>query len=149
MTIQLEDLLEGTKVSVTWNKDGEEVTKEGSVVASNPGMLLVKPRGAMLGELITSDTLISVTELTEVSKITVRKLKIVKMGEARQHLADRHGLPLESEYLETEAIAFKYHEAIDHSGLSHVHEDKNESEQAQAIEAAAEGADANTEGDEG
>lgn len=136
MTVQIEDLLEGVKVSVTYTDDEGEQTKEGSVVAVNDSMLLIKPRGAMLGELIHRENIISLSELTEVSKLIVRKLRIVKPNEARQHLADRHGYPLESPYLESDMVAYRHHEEIDHSELSHIHEDKDDSERAEAIEAA-------------
>lgn len=136
MTVQLDDLLEGAKVSVTWNKEGEEVTREGTVVAANPTMLLIKPRGAMLGELIHRENITELTELTELTKIVIRKLRVIKPTEARQHLVDRHGYDLEMAELESDARAFKHHELLDHSKLSHGHSDKDDSPRAEAIEAA-------------
>lgn len=136
--VELDDLLEGAKISVTWKTDADEpVTKEGSVVAVNESMLLIKPRGAMLGELIHRANIVELTQLDEVPKLLIRKLRIIKPTEARQHLADRHGYHLDHPDLINDMTAFRAHEAIDHATLSHIHEDKEESPRAEAIEAAA------------
>lgn len=136
--VELDDLLEGSKISVTWTNDANEpVTKEGSVVAVNGAMLLIKPRGAMLGELIHRANITELTQLDEVPKLIIRKLRVIKPTEARQHLADRHGYHLDHPSLENDMTAFRAHNEIDHTTLSHVHEDKEESARLEAIEQAA------------
>ena len=54
-------------------------------------------------------------------KITQKKSRPVKSGNVRQHLADRHGLPLDQLNGRSEADAVEYHDGLDHSNLGHIH----------------------------
>lgn len=134
MTYPLEDLV-GLKISIIWKKaQSEESMSEGSVVAASNSGLLVKPRGASLAELIASTEIVDLNILRDPnSKIILRRLRLVKVGEVRQHLADRHGLTLDflDEYDDLQFL--QYHITLDHSNLSHIHEDKKAGKLVQAI----------------
>lgn len=128
--------LDGYKVKVTWNKQGEAEpqTREGSVVAASSSGILVKPKGAMLGELIAADEIISLEVVSEQNaKVTRRRLRLMKLTDVRQHLADRHGYAISALMKNTDASLLAEHDAIDHADLAHFHENREETALGQAL----------------
>lgn len=107
---------------------------EGTVLAASPVAILLKPRGAMLAEMIEATDILEIEILRNPNmKLTVRKLRILKPHEVRQHLIDRHGMSVESVDSMDDLAAYMLHGAIDHSGLGHSHEDKKKSARVQTI----------------
>lgn len=128
--------LDGYRVTVTWNKPGEAEpwTREGKVVAASESGILVKPKGAMLGELIAATEIVSLTVLSEQdAKVARRRLRLMKLSDVRQHLADRHGYSVSALMKNTDASCLAEHEAIDHSDLAHFHENREETALGQAL----------------
>lgn len=128
--------LDGYRVNVTWNKQGEAEpwTREGTVIAASVSGILVKPRGAMLGELIAADEIVSLEILSEQSaKVVRRRLRIMKQTDVRQHLADRHGTPVSVIVKMTDQVCFNEHAQIDHTDLAHFHENREDTALGQAL----------------
>ena len=118
--------------------DAEEI--EGTIQAANPEGVLIKPKGKTQFDLVPAAEIDDLRLAPEKDKGVTRKtLRVVELGSARTHLAERHGLTLaEVNGLEEEA-AFERHAAIDHEGgdLGHNHGDKAKTERAEAVETAA------------
>lgn len=128
--------LDGYKVKVTWNKPGETEpwTREGSVVAASASGILVKPRGAMLGELIAADEIVSLEVLSEQNaKVTRRRLRLMKLSDVRQHMADRHGAPVSNLMKMTDQACLDFHTDVNHADLAHFHENREETALGQAL----------------
>lgn len=130
---------QGKKVIVK-HQDGEQVVEvEGTVEQANALGLLVKPKGKTNLRLLEASDIVEVSYAPEKLKaITVKKLQPIQYGQARQHLADRHGYDLAAlaEYPEHEA--YEFHKTINHEDpkISHIHVEKSEStEEAAPAEA--------------
>lgn len=88
-------------------------------------VIMVREKGKTMGFLIDLKDLIEISLDDKGSKvIKSKKLKEVDVANARQHLADRHGYPLESVNGMSDEEAFDVHEDTDHSDLSHHHQDE-------------------------
>jgi hypothetical protein len=123
--------LVGKKATLIYKEDGKtDATEvEGTVDTVNDDALLFKPKGKTQLLLIAADNVIEVRALEEsVKKVTRKTLKLVKPGQARNHLAERHGLKLADVNSLTEEQAFEYHENLDHEklDLGHVHKEKKD-----------------------
>ncbi|HEY6021160.1 MAG TPA: hypothetical protein VIY48_15025 [Candidatus Paceibacterota bacterium] len=127
------------KVVIVHNEDGktEATETEGTVQGANEQGVLLKPKGKTNFQLITKDKIVEIRLAPDTAKnIGQRKLKIITLGQARQHLADRHGYTLEQVNALTEEAAFTEHNKIDHAKLGHLHSDAKADDKA-ADEAAA------------
>lgn len=137
MTVSSVDLgtLDGQRIRVkARDGDAAEFEWEGTVIAASPIAILVKPRGAMLAELIQAESIIELDVLANPNaKLILRRLRILKPHEVRQHLIDRHGMNFEVVESMNDIEAFEYHNSIDHSGLGHMHEDKKQTARAKSI----------------
>lgn len=115
------------------NEKGEgAVEVEGTVQAVNDAMgLLLKPKGSVnfsmfdLGDIEPGSVSLAQDSST---KLKASKLKVLKVGQARRHLLERHGLTLSQVNGMTEEQALEYHSSIDHetAELGHVHVEKDE-----------------------
>lgn len=139
MTVDTAELkqYDGKKVVVTRNlespneKGESAVEVEGVVQAGNELGILIKPKGQVQFKLIPA------AEIEEIrladdkpQKLKASKLNIVKLGQARKHLLERHGYTLDWVNGVNEEQAFEHHKELDHEGLGHVHVDK-EAEKAE------------------
>lgn len=138
MTVGVElATLDNQRIKVKYRLESDhEVTleTEGTVIAASPIAILLKPRGAMIAEMIPADDILAIEILQNPNaKLIIRKLRLLKPHEVRQHLIDRHGL----EYSTIESLndieAYEYHANIDHSNLGHVHEDKKVTARVKSI----------------
>lgn len=136
----------GQKVIVQVNLDkpndkGETLVEiEGKAEAANELGILIKPKGRTQVELIEAAKIESVEFAPEPEKkIAVKTIAVIEYGKSRQHLADRHGLTLDEVNQLTEEQGLDYHGATDHTGLGHVHGEKEKpaSQEAKAVEAEA------------
>ena len=110
------------------NADGQtSVEVEGTCLAGNDLGILIKPKGRTKAELIEKDKIESIDFAPEKARVLKPiSLKEVTYGDARKHLADRHGVTLSWVNAEgtTEASALEYHQSLDHSDLGHNHDPK-------------------------
>lgn len=106
-------------------KDALEI--EGTVISINDQAVLIKPKGKTQADLVESSEIVEIRHAPKKEeKVKVRTLKVVKFGEGKQHLAERHGLSVKGLDSRTEKEAFDYHAGLDHSDLGHKHEDKKD-----------------------
>ena len=119
----------GKKVIVTQNKGDGAVEVEGLVETTNTLGILIKPKGKTNLVLIEASEVESVRYAPEkIKQLKPKSLAPVQYGQARQHLADRHGYALKDLAEYPEADAFDFHKTIDHSDLGHNHDPKPEPE---------------------
>lgn len=142
MSVSAEELEQynGKRVVVTKNlKEPNEkgelaVEIEGTVEAANALGLMVKPKGRVNLELIELADIEAVAFAPEkLTPIKQKVLKLVTHGEARKHLAERHGIDLEWINANSEAAALEYHNSLDHTNLGHRHEAKDKAPAAEAV----------------
>lgn len=127
----------GKKVTLTRNlaeanDDGQTAEElEGTVEAFAGSVLLFKPKGKTTADMIEVGDVESIDYAPDkAKKISRKKLKPVTYGQARNHLAERHGFTLKQVNEMTEKQAFEAHNGIDHEGqdLAHVHVEKDKAE---------------------
>jgi hypothetical protein len=110
------------------NEKGESAVEiEGQIEVANDLGLLIKPKGKVQLDLIPKAEVEEVRLAESASKPLKRTtLKVVKPGQARRHLVERHGVTLDWANNVTEEQAFDYHLGLDHEALDlgHVHSDK-------------------------
>jgi hypothetical protein len=137
MSVSTVDLgtLDGQRVRVkARDGDAAEFEWEGTVIAASPIAILVKPRGAMLAELVQAENIIDLEVLANPNaKLILRKIRILKPHEVRQHLVDRHGESWDNVERMNDIAAFEFHNSLDHSNLGHIHEDKKQTARAKSI----------------
>ena len=126
---------EGKKVVITQNlkepnENGETAVEvEGQVQVGNENGVLIKPKGKTNFALIEAQDIEDIRLAPEKDKsLKASKLKLVKVGSARRHLLERHGVTLKWANSVSEEQALQYHDSIDHveADLGHVHVDKSE-----------------------
>lgn len=134
---------DGKKVTVVRNlpeknEAGEaSVELEGVVQVGNTLGLLIKPKGKVQFELVPAEEIEEIYLTPESAKKLKRsKLKLVTLGQARRHLAERHGYTLAWVNEATEEQAFEHHTSLDHEAmdLGHIHVDKTEETEADSTE---------------
>jgi hypothetical protein len=137
MTVSTVDLgtLDGQRIRVkARDGDAAEFEWEGTVIAASPVAILVKPRGAMLAELIQAESILELEILANPNaKLILRRLRILKPHEVRQHLIDRHGESWDTVERMNDIAAFEFHNGLNHSNLGHIHEDKKQTARAKSI----------------
>lgn len=129
------DTLTGKRISLTFRpkEGGEASTQEGRVEIGSPIGLMFKEKGKSAVQLIEAEQILDVEELAaKEPNVSVKKLLPVAAGRMRQHLADRHGYPLEEANGLNEAQAEEEHADIDHGVLAHRHEEPKAKEDAEA-----------------
>jgi hypothetical protein len=107
--------------------DGTLEEVEGTVQTGNALGLLLKPKGKASVEIIEASVIEGIEAAPEKEKkLSVKWLKEVSLGQARQHLLDRHGATLEDVNEMAEQEAFDFHFEIDHEeeDLGHRHGEK-------------------------
>lgn len=123
------------------NEKGElAVEIEGSCEAVNAFGMMIKPKGKVNADIIELGDIEAVRHApVKLTPIKQKALQPVIFGQARKHLAERHGIDLDWINANTEEAALKYHNELDHSKLGHKHEAKSDTEKA-VDEAAADNA---------
>lgn len=126
MTVSTQSLTEltGKSVTITLAEGG---TVEGKIEAASEAGIAFKEKGKGKLDLYMPDQISGVEVAPEKPKaVTQKKLKPIELGQARQHLLDRHGVTLTWAKDADEKAAFEYHQGLDHSDLGHKHEAKDE-----------------------
>ena len=141
MTAITEDITqyENKRVILVVSQDDEAVEIEGTVEKAGDIGILIKPKGKVKLDLYEMGQIEDIRLAPESSvKIKPSTIRPVKLGQARKHLLDRHGVTLTEVNKLTEEEAFAYHEGVDHvaEDLGHIHKDKSESPAAKAAAAA-------------
>lgn len=120
--------LDNQRIKVTYvQPDDHEVLfeAEGVVIAASPMAILLKPRGAMIAEMIEAANIRHIEIVQNPNaKLIIRKLRVLKPHEVRQHLIDRHGFLVANVEALGDIQAYEGHRAMAHSNMGHVHEDK-------------------------
>jgi hypothetical protein len=129
------------KVTVTRNlaepneKGESAVEVEGTVQAGNQLGILIKPKGKVSFDLIPIGEIEEIVLAAEGAKKFKRsKLQLVKVGQARRHLLERHGVQLTWVNTVTEEQAHEYHQSLNHEDLDlgHIHVAKEDADKGDA-----------------
>jgi hypothetical protein len=103
-------------------EDGSLEEVEGKLEAASVAGVAFKAKGKSSIDLLTVEQIEELQTAPEKPKpVSQKKLKPIELGQARQHLVDRHGVELKWARDADEAKAFEYHEGLDHSNLGHTH----------------------------
>jgi hypothetical protein len=131
---ELNKFLDKKVVLHTINEDKSIEEREGKVEAASAHGIAFKEKGK------SSVDLYEVAQIEEIQaapeapkKIRQKKLKPVEEGQVRQHLVDRHGMPVSKANELDEKAATELHDRIDHSDLGHKHEAGETTSQETAI----------------
>lgn len=116
-------------------EDGSLAELTAHVKMATEAGIAVKVKGKSALEFIPS-----IDEIEEIAAAPVKaksvvqkKLKPIEVGQARQHLLDRHGIDFSWAKDADEQAAFEYHQGLDHSNLGHVHEAPKPDEREKAL----------------
>jgi hypothetical protein len=125
---------DGKKVVVQrTNSDNVLEEVEGTVQTGNALGLLIKPKGKASVEIIEASSIEGVELAPEkAKKLGPKYIKEVELGQARQHLLDRHGATLNEVNEMTEQEAYDEHFEINHENedIGHRHGEKPKRNQA-------------------
>lgn len=95
---------------------------EGKIEAASEAGLAFKEKGKSSLDLYEPQQIEEISAAPERPKpVTQKKVKPIELGQARQHLVDRHGVALSWAKEADEQAAFEYHEQLDHTDLGHKH----------------------------
>jgi hypothetical protein len=123
MTVQNLPTYAGKYVNVTYrDEQGQQVSLDGTVEKANALAILlkVKGKGSLLLDILDIETMTEVDPPTKMPRIKVRAMAPINEDQVRQHLADRHGVPV-AEIPLNPKNAMLMHSGINHEGLGHVH----------------------------
>lgn len=112
------------------DEDYREITGRCLVAAATGLVIQTKSRS----EIINMDDVIDIILEQKARRLSRRKLGVIPDDAVRQHLLDRHGMPLDLVKKLDVAAAVEIHSKVDHSKLGHVHHVKLASDAAQAEE---------------
>lgn len=124
MSINPQDLpqYEGKKIILVLKTDDGAKEFEGTAEAASEAALGFKEKGKRDLVLVEPDAIEEISLVPEKpKKVTQKKMKPIAEGNVRQHLADRHGIPLSDLKDVSEEDAKKAHDNMDHSDLGHKH----------------------------
>jgi hypothetical protein len=117
----------GKRVTLT-RLEGEgdsqkEVQLEATVDSFAGDILLIKPKGKSNFDMVTTSEIKDITLAPDSNALKPKRMDPIRLGNVRQHYADRHGASLTELNGITEEEAFAAHEALDHKAedLGHYH----------------------------
>ena len=115
-------------------EDGSLKELEGKLEAASAAGLAFKEKGKSNLDLYMPDQVESLQAAPDKPKsVSQKKIKPIVEGQARQHLLDRHGVPLDWAKKASEKEAFEYHKNLDHSNLGHVHVEPEQTDRDKAL----------------
>lgn len=127
MTAVIEEIIanQGKRVVIHLvEADGSLREVEGKIEAASEAGFAFKEKGKSSLDLYEPDRVEEIRVAPAKPKsVLQKKLKPIELGQARQHLADRHGVSMAWLKENTEEAAFQYHQGLDHSDLGHRHEE--------------------------
>lgn len=125
MTVTIEDLQKFVNKESVFHllqDDGSLREVTGVIKAATVAGVPYKEKGKSSLELATVDKIHEIDFApTKEKSVTQKVLAPIEMGQARQHLLDRHGVELSWGKSADEKSAFDYHAGLDHSNLGHRH----------------------------
>lgn len=141
MAVDKSKLVDFTKkqvILVTKGEDGNAHEFEGTVSGASPAGLAFKQKGKRDVSLVEPDDIEDI-RLAPVKpkKMVQKKVDVIKEGNVRQHLVDRHGSTLEEGNELTEDQAVAMHDSTEHKGLGHRHEAKENKDKESSEEQSA------------
>lgn len=94
------------------------------IVGNETGVVLQLRNGTT--EMFMLEVLLDIEEVTKVrvERLVKRWIDVIPAGSARQHLLDRHGMPMEVARSLSPDEALTLHELADHNKLGHGHGNK-------------------------
>jgi hypothetical protein len=99
----------------------------GKIMVATEAGIGFKEKGKASAELLTLSQIEEIAPApAKVKSVVQKKIKPIEMGQARQHLIDRHGVELSWGKEADEKAAFEYHAGLDHSNLGHIHVEPKE-----------------------
>lgn len=137
MTVAVAELEANINKSVILHvkqEDGSLKELEGKIEAASEAGLAFKEKGKSNLDLYLPGQVESLQAAPDKPKpVSQKKLKPITLGQARQHLLDRHGVPLDWAKQNSEEAAFEYHKTLDHANLGHVHVEPEQTERDKAL----------------
>lgn len=100
---------------------------EGMVCAVNSTGLVLAVKGDTI--ILQTVDIVDINEADAPRPIVRRKVRHIPARQARQHLLDRHGVPLDLIRGTSPKTAYVLHQATDHSNLGHMHEAPEEGDE--------------------
>lgn len=123
---EAEALTEKT-VIVTYNLDKPDangnlaIEVEGQIQAAAEMGIMLRPRGQGKGEMYYAAQIESIVPVLKYKEVAAKVLKPTTLDDARGHLADRHGMTLETVNALPPLAALTAHDGISHANLGHTH----------------------------
>lgn len=104
------------------DEDFREVS--GKILAAGPTGLVVQTKTG--SQIIKAEHLLDVEEIVRATsrRLTRRWIREAALTDSRQHLVDRHGMPMSIAQLLTDAEALEMHEKANHEDKGHSHGEK-------------------------
>lgn len=137
MTVAVAELEKNVKKPVVLHvrqDDGSLKELEGKIEAASEAGLAFKEKGKSNLDLYLPNQIEEIQAAPEKPKqVSQKKLKPIDLGQARQHLVDRHGVTLSWAKEADEQKAFDYHQNLDHADLGHRHEVPEVTERDKAL----------------
>lgn len=131
----LADFTKKKVILVAKGTDGQAHEFEGTVSGASPAGLAFKQKGKRDVSLVEPDDIEDIRLVPDrPKKMVQKKIDLIKEGNVRQHLVDRHGYTLEEGNELTEEQAIAVHDTIDHKGLGHRHVAKKKKDEKESSE---------------
>ncbi len=131
---ELESFINKKVILHTINDDDSTTEREGKVEAASEGGIAFKEKGKSSLDLYEVKQIEEIAAAPETpKKIRQKRLDPVETGRVRQHLVDRHGMPVSRANSMDEKAATELHDKIDHADLGHKHAVAEKSTQETAI----------------
>ena len=144
MSVTIEDLQQYVEKPVIVHLITDEGTLDevhGEIKAATVAGVAFKKKGTSGLQLLDVSKIEEVASAPVKAKpVTQKKIAPIEMGQARQHLLDRHGVELAWAKEADEKSAFEWHASLDHSNLGHIHVAKDEKPKDEREKALAENA---------
>ena len=120
----------GKKIIVNYKTDDDPKIFEGKVLAISPAGLVMGNRSTT--KLFDLEEVIDWDPVTRQRRVQRRQLRVLDETDqsVRQHLADRHAVPVDVLNAVDEDTARSMHDRIDHGQLGHYHVSKAEQDNA-------------------
>ena len=124
MSTELDELL-GKRVALKAEGGWISGDFQGKLISySNNGLALEETDGVIVIDL---SSIVDIHEVSPITKIVRRVLRIIPPSQARQHLVDRHAVPWSLVKIMTPETAHEIHAKMVHTDLGHRHREEDKS----------------------
>lgn len=130
---ELQKFIDKDVVLHVHQSDGSVAERTGVIKQATVAGVPFKEKGKPNLDLLTAEQIYEVGLAPAKAKpVTQKAINPIELGQARQHLLDRHGVELSWGKEADEKQAFDYHAGLDHSNLGHRHYTEDELKEKQA-----------------